>query len=161
MHFLLLRDALECLTRTKSHFSLVRSRLFYLVYMQLLVFFTLLFRTPYILYIFWIIYISSYTKVHIFFSLRACYGILQFYGQWRSTHCVEIISEKHCFYEIFTFKHEIDWLIWSQKVTGFFFEIADEWYLKRLFVYGWHSWTFLDFSWLFRFFRFVFLLLEA
>ena len=35
--------------------------------MQLLVFFTLLFRTPYILYIFWIIYISSYTKVHIFF----------------------------------------------------------------------------------------------
>ena len=55
---------------TKSMFSLVRSRLFYLVYMQLLVFFTLLFRTPYILYIFWIIYISSYTKVYIFFFIE-------------------------------------------------------------------------------------------
>ena len=116
MHFLLLRDALECRTRTKSHFSLVRSRLLYLVYMQLLVFFTLLFRTPYILYIFWIIYISSYTKVHIFFSLRACYGILQFYGQWRR----HIIGLNHIWRSIWTqnlqfiIKSMQDWAIMAR-----------------------------------------------
>ena len=127
-------------------FSLVRSRLFYLVYMQLLVFFTLLFRTPYILYIFWIIYISSYTKVH-FFSLRACYGILQFYGQWRSTHCVEIISEKHCFLQdIYRWLNMTLIYIKPKSYRRFFFKLEMN---GTAIVRLWLTFMNLEFSWLF------------